>query len=95
MATIEGATALGLADELGSIELGKKADLILLNLQQLHSTPQPDLVSTIVYAAQTSAVETVLIDGQIVLRDRRLLTLNEAEIIAQANGFDLQLGADS
>jgi 5-methylthioadenosine/S-adenosylhomocysteine deaminase len=95
MATIEGAKALGLADELGSIELGKKADLILLNLQQLHSAPQPDLVSTIVYAAQTSDVETVLIDGQIVLRDRRRLRLNEAEIIAQANGFDLKLGADS
>lgn len=83
MATIEGAKALGLSDEIGSIEIGKKADLILLNLNQLHSSPQPDLVSTIVYSAQASDVETVLIDGQIVMRDRHLQTLNEADIIAR------------
>jgi 5-methylthioadenosine/S-adenosylhomocysteine deaminase len=95
MATIEGAKALGLADEIGSIEVGKKADLILLNLHQLHSAPQPDLVSTIVYSAQTSDVETVLIDGQIVLQNGQLRTLDEAEIIAQAQAFGLQSGANS
>ena len=95
MATIEGARALGLSDEIGSIEVGKKADLILLNLNQLHSTPQPDLVATIVYSAQTSDVETVLIDGQIVLRNRQLLTLNEAEILAQAQVFGLKFDANS
>ena len=84
MATIEGAKALGLADEIGSIEIGKKADLILLNLQQLHCTPQPDLISTIVYSAQASDVETVIIDGRVVLRERALLTLDETQIIAQA-----------
>ena len=87
MATIEGAKALGLADEIGSIAIGKKADLILLNLHQLHSTPQPDLISTIVYSAQSSDVETVLIEGQVVMRNRELLTLNEAEIIAQAQSL--------
>ncbi len=95
MATIEGAKALGLGDEIGSIELGKKADLILLNLHQLHSTPQPDLVSTIVYSAQSSDVETVLIDGQVVMRDRGLLTLNEAEIIAQAQELSLKMAVNS
>jgi 5-methylthioadenosine/S-adenosylhomocysteine deaminase len=84
MATIEGAKALGLAAEIGSIEIDKKADLILLNLQQLHCLPQPDLVATIVYSAQTSDVETVLIDGQIVMRDRTLLTLDEAAVRTQA-----------
>jgi 5-methylthioadenosine/S-adenosylhomocysteine deaminase len=84
MATIEGAKALGLADEIGSIEIGKKADLSLLNLHQLSCTPQPDLVSTIVYSAQASNVETVLIDGQIVLREGALATLAEGDILAQA-----------
>ncbi len=95
MATIEGAKALGLADEIGSIEIGKKADVILLNLHQLHSTPQPDLISTIVYSAQSSDVETVLIEGQVVMRNRELLTLNEAEIIAQAQEFSLKMAVNS
>lgn len=84
MATMEGAKALGLDNEIGSIEIGKKADLVLLNLQQLPCSPQPDPVSTIVYSAQASNVETVLIDGQLVLRDGALVTLVEADIIAQA-----------
>lgn len=84
MATIAGARALGLQDQIGSIELGKRADLQLLNLNQLHTTPQPDLVSTIVYAAQTSNVETVIIDGKVVLREGVLTTLNEAAVLAEA-----------
>ena len=95
MATIEGAKALGLADEIGTIEIGKKADLMLLNLNQIHSLPHPDLVSTIVYSAQPSDVETVLIDGQIVLQNRRLQTLDEAEIVAKAQAICLNLGAIS
>ncbi len=87
MATIEGARALGLADEIGSIEIGKKADLMLLNLKQLHCMPQPDLISTIVYSTQASNVETVMIDGRVVMHKQVLLTLNEAEILAQAKAF--------
>jgi 5-methylthioadenosine/S-adenosylhomocysteine deaminase len=84
MATIDGARALGLADEIGSIEAGKRADLVLLNLDKLHTTPHPDIVSTTVYAAQSSDVETVLIDGRIVLRDGRLTTMDEREVIENA-----------
>ena len=84
MATTDGARALGLADEIGSVEAGKRADLILLNLDRLHMTPQPDVVSTIVYAAQSSDVETVWIDGRCVLRDGRLTTMNEREVIQSA-----------
>ncbi len=84
MATIDGARALGLADEIGSIEAGKRADLILLNLDKLHTTPCPDVVSTIVYAAQSTDVETVWIDGRAVLRDGRLTTMNEREVIESA-----------
>lgn len=63
MATIDGARALGLEDQIGSIEVGKRADLQLINLDTPHTTPHPDPISTIVYAAETSNVETVIIDG--------------------------------
>ncbi len=84
MATIDGARAMGLADEVGSIEAGKRADLVLLNLDQLHTTPHPDVVSTIVYAAQSTDVETVWIDGRAVFRDGRLTTMDEREVIRAA-----------
>ena len=84
MATIDGARALGLAGEIGSIEEGKRADLLILDLDQLHLVPQPDLVSTIVYSAERADVETVMIDGRLVMQDRRLLTLDEVEIKATA-----------
>jgi 5-methylthioadenosine/S-adenosylhomocysteine deaminase len=84
MATICGAHALGLSDEIGSIEVGKRADLQLLNLNKLHTTPHPDPISTIVYAAEADDVETVIIDGRIIMRERELLTLNEEEVISQA-----------
>ena len=84
MATIHGAKALGLEDEIGSIEIGKRADLILLNLNSVHTVPRFDLISAIVYAAETSNVESVIIDGQIVMRNRELLTLNEKQVLAEA-----------
>lgn len=84
MATIDGARALGLADEIGSIEAGKRADLVLLNLDKLHATPRPEVVSTIVYAAESSDVQTVWIDGRIVLRDGALTTMDEREVIQNA-----------
>jgi 5-methylthioadenosine/S-adenosylhomocysteine deaminase len=86
MATIDGASAMGLESEIGSLEPGKRADLTVLRLDALHSTPIPaDLVSAIVYSAQPSDVETVLIDGRIVMRERKLLTINEAALIEEAN----------
>jgi 5-methylthioadenosine/S-adenosylhomocysteine deaminase len=84
MATTGGARALGLADQIGSVEVGKRADLQLINLDRLHTTPRPDPISTIVYAAEAGDVETVIIDGQIVMQGRRLLTFNEEDVITQA-----------
>lgn len=80
LATIEAARALGLEREVGSLEEGKRADLFVLNLDRLHLTPRPDLISTIVYAAERADIETVLIDGRVVMRDGRLSDLDEAEI---------------
>jgi 5-methylthioadenosine/S-adenosylhomocysteine deaminase len=84
MATIDGAHALGLEKEIGSLEEGKRADVIIINLDKLHLTPQPDLVSTIVYSAERSDVESLMIDGKLIMKNRQLLTLPEDEIKAVA-----------
>lgn len=84
MATINGAKALGLGDQIGSIEIGKRADLVLMNLQSLHTLPNYDPVSAIVYAAQPENVETALIDGKVVMSNRELLTLDEHQVMAEA-----------
>jgi 5-methylthioadenosine/S-adenosylhomocysteine deaminase len=92
MATIEGARALGLQSEIGSLEMGKRADVIVVDLSQLHSSPQPDVVSSLVYSAQSSDVRTTIIDGRLVMRDRQLLSLDEKAVVADANreAADLQ-----
>src|SRR4030095_7342545 len=84
MATIDGARALGLAKEIGRIEVGKRADLTLLNLEALHTTPHPDPVSAVVYAAEAGDVETVIIDGRIVMRAGELTTLDQKAVIEAA-----------
>jgi len=86
IATIEGAKALGLEKEIGSLETGKRADVAIVKLDGLHSTPNAsDPISALVYSAQTSDVQTVVIDGQVVMRDRELLTLDEESIVQDAN----------
>jgi 5-methylthioadenosine/S-adenosylhomocysteine deaminase len=96
MATIDGARALGLDGEIGSIEVGKRADLAVVRLDGLHSTPVEDVISAVVYSAQPDDVDTVLIDGEFVLRDRKLLTIDERETIASASSEaeKLRLAAD-
>jgi 5-methylthioadenosine/S-adenosylhomocysteine deaminase len=84
MATIDGARALGLAEEIGSLEAGKRADVTIVDLSGLHLTPCPDVVSTLVYSATPADVRTVIIDGGVVLRDGVLVTLDEAEVRQQA-----------
>ena len=92
MATIEGAKAMGLDQEIGSIELEKRADIVVLNISSLHATPAPkDLASAIVYSAQPDDVQTVIIDGSVVLQDRELLTLNEAQVRSDANDQAVEL----
>jgi 5-methylthioadenosine/S-adenosylhomocysteine deaminase len=84
MSTIDGAKAMGLDAEIGSIEIGKKADLALVRLDGLHSTPAADIVSALVYSAEAGDVDTVLVGGRTVMRDRRLLTIDEATTRASA-----------
>src|SRR5882672_9103546 len=85
MATIDGARALRLEKEVGSLEAGKHADLIVVNLDQLHSSPQREVVSTLVYSTVSSDVRTTIIDGQVLMRDGELLSMNEASVIEDAN----------
>ena len=85
MATVEGARALGEQDALGTLEAGKRADVIVVRLNESHATPRAGLASTLVYATQATDVDTVIIDGQVVMRERKLLTIDEAETIDTAN----------
>jgi len=84
MATIDGARALGLEKEIGTVEVGKRADLTLINLDTLHATPHPDPISTIVYAVEASDVDTVIINGRVVMRGGELTTLDEQAVLKQA-----------
>jgi len=85
MATIDGARALGLDADVGSLAPGKRADLAVVRLGRLHTTPATDVVSALVYSAEADDVDTVIIDGRLVMRDRNLLTIDELETIAAAN----------
>jgi 5-methylthioadenosine/S-adenosylhomocysteine deaminase len=87
MATINGARALHLEKIIGSLETGKKADLILVDIGAPHATPMYDVYSELVYALKASDVRTVVIAGNIVMRDRRMLTLDEKEILAKAEEY--------
>jgi 5-methylthioadenosine/S-adenosylhomocysteine deaminase len=87
LATISGARALHMEKEIGSIEKGKRADLVLVNRDALNQIPLYNVYSDLVYATKASDVETVIINGRVVMRDRRLLTLNEAAIKAEARIF--------
>ncbi len=84
MATLQAARVLGLEDRLGSLEVGKRGDIIVLDLDVPHLVPVYDITSHLVYAAHSSDVRTVIIDGRVVMRDRELLTLDEGEIFARA-----------
>lgn len=84
MATIMGARALGLGDQIGSLEVGKKADIILLDLQKPHLTPFYNLPGLLAYSALGSDVDTVIVDGRVLMQHRKLTTLNVTEILDQA-----------
>jgi len=87
MATIRGARALHLEKEIGSIERGKRADLVVVDLDDLNQTPYYNIYSDLVYATKAADVRTVIIEGRVVMRDRRLLTLNEKTIKADARRY--------
>ena len=91
LATRGGADVLGLSSEIGSIEVGKRADLIALDLSGPHVQPETDLVSRIVYGARAADVRHVVVDGRIVVRDGVLRTADLTEIRREANRWARRL----
>lgn len=87
MATMGGAEVLGMAKDIGSIEAGKKADVILLDLNDFHTYPshEVDIYSRVVYSATRSNVDTVIIDGQVVLEDRIVKTVDRGIVLREAD----------
>ena len=83
MATCGGAKALGLEKVIGTLEAGKKADLIIIDLNKPHLTPLYNEYSQLVYAAGGADVDTVMINGRLIMKNRRLLTIDESEVIAR------------
>jgi 5-methylthioadenosine/S-adenosylhomocysteine deaminase len=98
MATIGGARALGMNEIIGSLEVGKRADVVILELDCAHNVPRYDLspdntYSQLVYAAKANDVQHVMIDGRWVMRDQVLLTLDEAQVRGEAQRIAAQVGA--
>src|SRR5258707_6278577 len=93
MATIEGARALHLQQEIGSLEAGKKADLILIGLESPNAVPMYDGYASLAYALKGIDVETVIIGGRVVMRDRKLLTVDESAVICKVKEFKSKVEA--
>jgi 5-methylthioadenosine/S-adenosylhomocysteine deaminase len=91
MATIDGARALHMEKEIGSLEAGKKADFVILNLNAPNAVPMFDVYSQIVYALKASEVETVLVGGKPVMKDGKVVTVDEAKAIAKAVEYGKQV----
>lgn len=87
MATIRGARALHMEHEIGSIEVGKRADLVIVDQDALNQTPFYNIYSDLVYATKAADVRTVIIEGRVIMRDRRLQTLDEQDIKVRARAF--------
>ncbi|MBL7959068.1 5'-deoxyadenosine deaminase [bacterium] len=81
MATIQGARTLGMEKEIGSIEPGKNADLVLMDLENVHSMPEENIYSSIIYSARSTDVKTVIVDGKVVMKNRELRTIDEQQVV--------------
>ncbi|MGB9960147.1 MAG: amidohydrolase [Candidatus Bathyarchaeales archaeon] len=91
MATLNGAKALNLERNVGSLEVGKKADIILIDFSKPHLKPLHDIYASIVYSAHGSDVDTVIVDGKILMENRQVKTLNEQAVIEKAEKHAAQL----
>ncbi|HMC22370.1 MAG TPA: amidohydrolase, partial [Thermoanaerobaculia bacterium] len=87
MATIGGARVLGMQDKIGTLEPGKRADVVIVNLQQAKTQPVYSVESAIVYAASGSSVTTTICDGKILMRDRKVLTVDVPAALAKAKQY--------
>ena len=83
MATIEGAKVLGLENEIGTLEPGKKADMIFIKTDKLHMCPENDICANLVYSSNGADVETVMIDGKVIMQNRKMINLDEKNVMRQ------------
>jgi 5-methylthioadenosine/S-adenosylhomocysteine deaminase len=93
MATIRGARALGLEKEIGSLETGKRADMIFVRLDRPNAVPLYDPISQMVYALKAEDVRDVMVNGRPVVRDAKILTLDEPRILAKAAEYGMRVKA--
>jgi 5-methylthioadenosine/S-adenosylhomocysteine deaminase len=93
MATIGGARALGMDKMIGSLEAGKRADVITVSISAARQTPLYNVVSHLVYATRGDDVRTTIVNGKVLMKDRAVRTLNRADVIAQANALALKVKA--
>jgi 5-methylthioadenosine/S-adenosylhomocysteine deaminase len=91
LATIGGARVLGLQDAIGSLEPGKRADVIIVGTNRPRQTPLYDPVSQLVYASRGDDVKTTIVNGRVLMRDRRLTTLDEPAVLADARRLAVQV----
>ena len=91
MATIEGARTLGMDKITGSLEVGKKADIIIIGLNKPHLTPLYNEYSHLVYAASGADIDTVLINGKVVMENRKLLTIDESEVMQRVREIAINI----
>ena len=91
MATIGGARVLGMENEIGSLEPGKKADMILIDMLQPHAHPIYNIYSLLVYSMKAADVESVIVDGKFVMRDRKILNLDEKALFAKIENVALRI----
>jgi len=91
MATTDGARALGIGNSVGSLEVGKRADLILLDVNKPHLTPMHNPYASLVYSARGSDVDTTMVDGRILMENREVKTLDEGEVIERGRRTALEI----
>ena len=84
LATLGGARVLGMERQLGSLEAGKRADLIIVGMDQARQTPLYDAVSHIVYVTRGDDVHTTIVNGKVLMENKRVLTLDEGQVLAEA-----------
>jgi 5-methylthioadenosine/S-adenosylhomocysteine deaminase len=93
MATIGGARVIGRDRDLGSLEAGKRADLLIVRMDQPRQTPMYDPVSHLVYTTRGDDVDTTMVNGRLLMRDGKVLTLDQAQVLAAARAAAAQVRA--
>jgi 5-methylthioadenosine/S-adenosylhomocysteine deaminase len=93
MATRGGATAIGMGGTIGSLEVGKRADLIQVGFDDVHHIPTFDVISHLVYVTDEQDVATVIVDGKVLMRDRSILTIDTARVANEARALAARIQA--